>query len=162
MTVVDHPLRQTTEFNSRIQAEFSDLVCWRATLDMGIIVFLDFGERLNLLGKRGPVTIGATRVLIHSESWVIERGGKVALASDQALEDEDEEAIDRVFSGLRLQRFDWRAEGCQLLLSDDVVVKMDRHPEPSGRENLVEFRFSNGDFVDCMADGAIETERSEQ
>lgn len=161
MSVVDHPLRHTAELNGRIQAEFGELVCWRATIDMGMIVFLDFGERLNLLGKKGPVTIGVLRLLVHGESWVVERDGKL-LVSDEVLEVEDEAPLEVAFVGRHLHRLDWSADFCRLTFSDDVVMKIDRASEAPERDTLVEFRFSNGDFVDCMANGAIETERSDE
>lgn len=161
MTVIDHPLRQTAELNSRIQAEFGELACWRATLDMGIIVFLDFGQRQNLLGRKGPVAIGALRVLIHGEEWVLERGGEEILLSDVVLDKEDEVALDRVFVGLSLLRVGWSADYCELTFSDDVVLKVDRASEAPDCDNIVEIRFSNGDCVDCMANGVIETEGSD-
>lgn len=161
MSVVDHPLRQTTELNGRIQAEFGELACWRATIDMGMIVFLDFGERLNLLGKKGPVTIGVLRLLVHGESWVVERDGKL-LVSDEVLEVEDEAPLEVAFVGRYLHRLDWSADTCRLTFSDDVIMKIDRASEAPERDTLVEFRFANGDFVDCMANGAIETERSDE
>lgn len=162
MSVVDHPLRQTAELNSRIQAEFSELACWRATIDMGMIVFLDFGERMDLQSKNGPVTIGALRLLVHGESWVIERDGKPGPVSDQVLDDEDEASLESVFSGQRLHRIDWTADTCRLTFSDGIIMKIDRASEAPERDTLVEFRFPNGDFVDCMASGAIETERSDE
>ena len=162
MSVVDHPLRQTTELNGRIQAEFGEWACWRATIDMGMIVFLDFGERLNLLGKKGPVTIGALRLLVHSESWVVERDGAVGPVSDEVLDDEDEASLEIVFVGRRLHRLDWSANTCRLTFSEGVIMKIDRASEAPERDTLVEFRFANGDFVDCMANGAIETERSDE
>jgi len=161
VTVVDHPLRQTAVLNGRIQAEFGDLACWRATIDMGMIVFLDFGERLDLLSKKGPVTIGALRLLVHGESWIIERDGKVVV-TDEVLEIEDEAPLEAVFVGKNLHRLDWSTGACRLTFSDDVVMTIDRESEAPDRDSLVEFRFPNGDFIDCMANGAIETEGSDE
>ena len=159
MTVVEHPRRQTVELNRRIAEEFGDKECWRASVDIEMILILDFGDRLSLMGKRQPVTVGSLRILVHGEDWVAERGGRTVLASDDVLDGGDEAAVDPVFVGRKLNRFDWSREGT-LTFSDDLLLRIGREVERAEHNNIVEFRFPNGDCVDCFANGMIETEES--
>jgi len=160
MTVVDHPGRQSAELNRRIEAEFGDMECWRASIDIEMILILDFGGRRALMGKRGPVAIGWLRILVHGEDWVAEPGGGSALASRDVLHGGDEGAIDPVFIGRRLNRIEWGSD-CSLRFSDGLVLRVGRESERPEHDNIVEFRFPNGDCVDCFANGSIETEAND-
>jgi hypothetical protein len=157
LTIVDHPARQTAELNSRIKQEFGDVACWRASVDMEMIVVLDFGQRRTLTGKRGPVTIGWFRVLIHGDPWVAELDGKVVLGSEDVLHSGDESRVDPIFVGRQLLRVDWGAE-CLLTFSDCLVLRISRKNDRPEHDNIVELRFPNGDCVDCFANGTIGTE----
>jgi hypothetical protein len=160
LTIVDHPARQTAELNSRIKEQLGDSACWRASVDMGMIVFLDFGERRTLIGKRGPVTIGWIRVLIHGDPWFAEIDGKIVLASEDVLDGGDESLVDPIFVGRGLLRVDWGVE-CLLTFSDGLVLRISRESARPEHDNIVELRFPNGDCVDCFASGSIETEAAD-
>jgi hypothetical protein len=157
VTVVEHPRRQTVELNRRIAAEFGDKECWRASIDLEMILILEFGDTLSLTGKSGPITIGSLRILVHGEDWLAERKGRTQLASHDVLDGGDELAAAPVFVGRRLSRFDWSPEGT-LTFSDNLLLRIGREVERPECSNIVEFRFPNGDCVDCFANGNIATE----
>jgi len=158
LTVIDHPARQTFELNRRIKAEFGDHACWGAGLIFDSMLTLEFGGKHTLIGKRGPITIGDFRVLLDDVFWLAERDGKVVLTSEQPGA-EDINALNAVFVGHRLLRMEWGVY-CSLIFSDDLVLRCDLTDEyENGCEQIFEFRFPNGDCVDCFVDGVIETER---
>ena len=157
MTTIDHPRRQTAELNHRIAKEFCDVTCWRASIDIEMILVLDFGDRRALISKRGPVTIGWLRIFVHGEDWIAERNGKLAVASEDVLDGGDEDAVDPVFVGRQLSGIDWDRD-LLLKFSDGLVLRVGRESERPEHDNIVEFRFPNGDYVDCFASGSIETE----
>jgi hypothetical protein len=159
MSIVDHPARHFVQLNARIADEFGEHACWRATLDVGTITILEFGDRRTMLGKAGPVVWGWLRVFVHADAWIAEQDGRPTLSSDPVIENEDEPALDALFVGRRLLRVDLGAR-LSLTFSDNLVLHIDRSSEAPDRETLVEFRFPNGDYVDCYASGAIRTERS--
>lgn len=117
---------------------------------------LDFGEKRTLLSVRGPIEVGELVVSVENVQWFIERTGKVVLTSDRF--DGRHEMLDPILLGRRLLSVDWGVY-CSLHFSEHVTLRCDRtNAYENEDDQIVQIRFANNDYVDCFANGLIETE----
>ena len=157
MTVVDHPRKEAAELNLRIRGAFEGHGCWKAECLLEDLLVLEFGERRTFEGNNGPLTLGKLRVSVQVAPWFIEQNGKIVLTSDN-VEEGISDPLDALLLGKQFQRIDW-AHHCGLIFSDGIVLKCDRSGGYEGDcSHIVELRFDFDEFVDCLADGAIEFE----
>lgn len=154
MTVVDHPLRHLAELNIRIAGEFGQSACWMADLLWDAYLTLEFGARNTLMGKNGLITLGESRMLLHDAAWSMTRNSKHLFDCKDLLDGSGRNLVE-VFVGKDVLRLQWR-EVLSVVFSGGIEMTFEKTENPD--EQLLELRFANGDCVDVLANGSIETE----
>lgn len=155
MTVVEHPLKRIAELNLRIGAEVASWECWKAGLLWGTYLTLEFGPRRTLIGKDGPVAMGAFRMLLDDAAWWVERDGDELLDCEDAEGDAANPVLDAAFVGRRLLNLEWQ-DHLIVKFTDGVKLVIEKSEEADSQ--LLELRFANGDCADIYSNGAIEIE----